>query len=229
MKRIVAILTVLMVLCLPSCVVTPYDGIPISSDLNTSTITTNKVSVPEDKDYTYPELSGEGIYHAEIEIEDYGKISLVLDGNTAPITVANFVKLANEGFYDGLTFHRVIKDFMIQGGDPEGTGYGGSENKIKGEFAANGVENNIKHVRGVISMARSQAYDSASCQFFIVHETSPHLDGSYAAFGYVTDGIEVVDSICVNTPVLDRNGTVAKANQPKIISVKILDNTEATE
>lgn len=115
--------------------------------------------------------------------------------DVAPITVENFVKLVKENFYDGLIFHRVIKGFMIQGGDPTGTGMSGSDQKIKGEFLANGVVNNLKHTRGVLSMARSMDPNSASSQFFIMHQDAPHLDGQYAAFGKITDGIEVVDEI----------------------------------
>ena len=142
----------------------------------------------------------------EISVKDYGKIQLELDPSQAPLTVENFLKLVNEGFYNGLTFHRIIKGFMIQGGDPLGTGYGGSDETIKGEFASNGVENNIKHERGVISMARSMNPDSASSQFFIMHQDSEHLDGDYAAFGHVTSGIEIVDKICDNTPSLWYSG-----------------------
>ena len=131
----------------------------------------------------------------KIEMENGGIITLELDPAAAPITVANFEKLVKEGFYDGLIFHRVIAGFMIQGGDPTGTGMGGAAEKIKGEFAANGVPNPIKHKRGVISMARSSMPNSASSQFFIMHQDAPHLDGSYAAFGHVTSGIEVVDEI----------------------------------
>ncbi len=120
-----------------------------------------------------------------IETSDGGIIKLQLDEKAAPITVANFRKLVNQNFYDGLIFHRVIKGFMIQGGDPTGTGMGGSDKRIKGEFLANGINNPLKHSRGVISMARSQHPDSASSQFFIMHQDSPHLDGSYAAFGKV--------------------------------------------
>ena len=159
---------------------------------------------------------------AEIDIKNYGKITVELDGKTAPITVANFINLANEGFYDGLTFHRIIKGFMIQGGDPNGNGTGGSDQNIKGEFSSNGVENNISHKRGVISMARSMDMNSASSQFFIMHEDAPHLDGSYAAFGHVTSGIEIVDQICDDTPVVDDNGTVQTKDQPIINSVKIV-------
>ena len=158
---------------------------------------------------------------AVITVKDYGEIRVALDREAAPITVDNFVKLAEEGFYDGLTFHRIISGFMIQGGDPTGTGMGGSEETIKGEFSSNGVENPIAHVRGTISMARSQDPDSASSQFFIVHMDSPHLDGAYAAFGRVTNGIDVVDAICENTPVTDGNGTVSMDQQPIIESIVI--------
>ncbi len=130
-----------------------------------------------------------------IEMENGKKIKLELYPEKAPITVGNFLKLVKSGFYDGLTFHRVISGFMIQGGDPDGNGMGGPGYSIKGEFAANGVQNDIKHVRGVISMARSQMPDSAGSQFFIMHKDASYLDGNYAAFGKVTEGIEVVDEI----------------------------------
>lgn len=164
-----------------------------------------------------------GKHHAEISIKDYGTIKLELDADTAPITVENFAKLVNEGFYDGLTFHRIISGFMIQGGDPKGNGRGGSDETIKGEFSDNGVENSILHKRGVISMARSDDPDSASSQFFIMHQDAPNLDGFYAAFGKVTEGIEVVDKICESVEVTDINGTVAKGNQPVIESIKMVD------
>lgn len=164
-----------------------------------------------------------GLHHAEIEVENYGTIALELDADTAPISVTNFINLAKDGFYDGLTFHRIIDGFMIQGGDPNGNGTGGSDQTIKGEFADNGVENDISHVRGVISMARSNDPDSASSQFFIVHEDSVFLDGQYAGFGHVTEGMEIVDQICVDTPVQDSNGTVASDDQPKITSIKVID------
>lgn len=130
-----------------------------------------------------------------IELENGKKIKLELYPDKAPITCANFEKLVREGFYDGLIFHRVIKGFMIQGGDPQGTGMGGAKEKIKGEFAMNGVPNDLKHTRGVISMARSMNPNSASSQFFIMHKDAPHLDGQYAAFGKVVEGIEAVDEI----------------------------------
>ncbi len=130
-----------------------------------------------------------------IELENGKKIKLELYADKAPITVENFLKLVGEGFYDGLIFHRVIKDFMIQGGDPTGTGMGGAKEKIKGEFLMNGVANDLRHERGVISMARAQNPNSASSQFFIVHKDSFFLDGQYAAFGRVTEGMEAVDEI----------------------------------
>jgi len=131
----------------------------------------------------------------KIEMENGKEILIELYPDVAPITVANFEKLVGQGFYDGLIFHRVIKGFMIQGGDPEGTGMGGAKEKIKGEFRSNGVANDLKHTRGVISMARSMMPNSASSQFFIMHEDAPHLDGDYAAFGKVVKGIDVVDEI----------------------------------
>ena len=164
-----------------------------------------------------------GLHHVTIDVQDYGTISLELDADTAPISVTNFINLANEGFYDGLTFHRIISGFMIQGGDPNGNGTGGSEKTIKGEFSANGVENDISHVRGVISMARANDPDSGSSQFFIVHEDSTFLDGQYAAFGHVTDGMDVVDAICEAVPVQDNNGPVAAADQPVITAVTVID------
>ena len=164
-----------------------------------------------------------GNHHVEIDVRDYGTIKAELYGDIAPITVENFLKLARAGFYDGLTFHRIISGFMIQGGDPRGDGTGGSPDKIKGEFAANGITNTLKHTRGTLSMARSSAFDSASSQFFIMHKDNSSLDGQYAAFGMVTSGIEVVDAICENTPVLDNNGTVSKENQPVITAVRVID------
>ena len=164
-----------------------------------------------------------GLHHVEIVIKDYGTIEVELDADTAPITVTNFISLAKSGFYDGLTFHRIINGFMIQGGDPQGDGFGGSEEKIKGEFKQNNVKNDIKHVRGTISMARSKDYNSASSQFFIVQVDYPSLDGLYAGFGHVTSGIEIVDAIAKNTKVEDRNGTVLKENQPVIEKIIVKD------
>jgi len=153
-----------------------------------------------------------------IEMENGGKIKLELYPEIAPKTVANFEKLVKEGFYDGLTFHRIIPGFMIQGGDPLGNGMGGSDERIVGEFALNGFKNDLKHERGVISMARSQMPNSASSQFFIMHADAPHLDGSYAAFGRVTEGIEVVDEIAsVPTDFSDRPLTDIVIKKAEII------------
>ena len=132
---------------------------------------------------------------AKMIIKDMGTIELEFYPEVAPISTENFIKLAKEGFYDGTVFHRVVPDFVIQGGDPTATGTGGPGYQIKGEFIANGVKNDIKHKRGVLSMARSMAYDSAGSQFFIMHKDAPHLDGQYAAFGYVKKGIEIVDKV----------------------------------
>lgn len=158
----------------------------------------------------------------QITVKEYGIIEVALDEEAAPLTVENFLKLTEEGFYDGLTFHRIIDGFMIQGGDPKGNGTGGSDETIKGEFSENGVENPLSHTRGAISMARSQDYDSASSQFFIVQEDSTYLDGQYAAFGYVTEGMDVVDKICEDVSVEDQNGTVLPENQPVIESIKVV-------
>lgn len=164
-----------------------------------------------------------GTHHAEMVIKDYGTVKMELYADIAPITVANFAKLVNKGFYNGLTFHRIISGFMIQGGDPLGNGTGGSDEEIKGEFALNGVENSISHTRGTISMARASAYNSASSQFFIMHQDYKGLDGAYAAFGKVTEGMEIVDKICEDVVPVDNNGTVLKSKQPVIESIKMID------
>ncbi len=158
---------------------------------------------------------------AEITIKHFGTITVALAGEVAPITVENFVSLAESGFYDGVGFHRIIKGFMMQGGDPDGTGFGGSGKNIDGEFALNGHENNILHERGVISMARADNYDSASSQFFIMHQDAPHLNGSYAAFGKVIDGMDTVDKICAEASPIDSNGMIAEASRPIIETIKI--------
>ena len=208
MRKLLSIcLAALLVLSLAGCGKTSVVGIT----------TTSKAPAANE------ESQGVGTHHAEIDIQDYGTITVELDGDIAPITVQNFMDLANDGFYDGLTFHRIIAGFMMQGGDPNGNGTGGSENTIKGEFSANGVENSLSHTRGAISMARSQAYDSASSQFFICHADSTFLDGQYACFGYVTDGMDVVDAVCEAAQPTDGNGTIPADQQPVITAIRITD------
>lgn len=168
-----------------------------------------------------------GKHYVNINIKDKGTIKVELDADSAPISVTNFVNLAKSGFYDGIVFHRIIDGFMMQGGDPTGTGMGGADEKIKGEFSSNGVENPLSHTRGAISMARSQDPDSASSQFFIVHQDSLFLDGDYAAFGYVIEGMDIVDDICENTAGQDNNGIVPEENRPVIESMEYLgENSE---
>lgn len=170
------------------------------------------------------------VINVEMSVKDYGKITLELDKENAPITVDNFVKLVNNKFYDGLTFHRIIDGFMIQGGDPNKDGTGGSKETIKGEFKNNGVNNTISHKRGVISMARSSDANSANSQFFIMHKDNTNLDGSYAAFGHVTKGMDVVDTIVKNTSTYgDENGIVPVDKQPVIEYIKIIKNEKTTE
>ena len=208
MRKLLSIcLAALLVLSLAGCGKTSVVGIT----------TTSKAPAANE------ESQGVGTHHAEIEIQDYGTITVELDGDAAPITVQNFMDLANAGFYDGLTFHRIISGFMMQGGDPNGNGTGGSENTIKGEFSANGVENPLSHTRGAISMARAQAPDSASSQFFICHADSTFLDGQYACFGYVTDGMDVVDTVCEAAQPTDDNGTISADQQPVITAIRITD------
>lgn len=203
-----------------------------STNIEGKTNTENSTKENKDENIQNNQISNEseennmystGKHHAEIVVKNYGTIALELDADVAPITVENFANLVNEGFYNGLTFHRIISGFMIQGGDPLGNGTGGSSKTIKGEFASNGVKNSTSHVRGTISMARSSMPNSASSQFFIVHQDSTFLDGQYAAFGTVTSGMEVVDKICADTAVEDDNGTVAKNNQPVIEKITIID------
>lgn len=182
----------------------------------------NKGTAGNEKDSVTSDDLLSGRYYAEIDIKNYGVIKLELDADTAPVTVTNFVNLAESGFYNGLTFHRIIEGFMMQGGDPDGNGTGGSETSIKGEFSANGCKNDISHKRGVISMARrGDSYDSATSQFFIMHADADYLDGNYAAFGHVTEGLDVVDKICSEAEPVDSNGLIAADKQPVINSIKI--------
>ncbi len=174
------------------------------------------------KEFSEDELLS-GKHHVEMTIQDKGTITLELDADQAPISVTNFIDLAESGFYDGLTFHRIIPYSFMQGGDPEGNGTGSPGYTIKGEFTANGVDNTLSHTRGAISMARTSEYDGGGCQFFIMDEDYVDFDGQYACFGYVTDGMDIVDDICANAQITDQNGTVADGEQPVIETVKVVD------
>ena len=195
-----------------------------TTSVETASASAESEEVMESTDSTSADSESAGaIHHAEIVIKEYGTITLELDGDAAPITVDNFISLAEDGFYDGLTFHRIIDGFMIQGGDPLGNGTGGSDQTIKGEFAENGVDNPISHEAGVISMARSQDPDSASSQFFITVADASFLDGQYAAFGHVTDGMDVAVQIAKDAEPVDGNGTIPLEAQPVIETIRIVD------
>ncbi len=193
-KLLILVLCFVLCICFAACT-------------NTKTTAGDKTdeNVPKEKDDTLIDTplivydEGETVM-VTITMEDGRQMKFKLYPDKAPITVANFVTLAKEGFYDNLTFHRIIEGFMIQGGDPLGTGMGGSDKNIVGEFAANGINNDLKHIRGAISMARAKDYNSASSQFFIMHEDADYLDGQYAAFGMMTEGYDVLDELAV-TPV----------------------------
>jgi peptidyl-prolyl cis-trans isomerase B (cyclophilin B) len=171
------------------------------------------------------------IHYVKMDVKDHGSIVLLLDATSAPGTVENFLELVEDHFYDGITFHRIIDEFMIQGGDPTGTGVGGSEKEIYGEFSKNGYKkNDLLHKRGVISMARSSDNNSASSQFFICNADSAHLDGSYAAFGYVIYGMSTVDSITSYGIKHTTNGVIQTlSKQPKITAAYVLSEDEAAE
>lgn len=207
---------------------TSGSGEDAASEATTETSTEETAAEAEEPEATAaatPETSAEETMYADIDIADYGTVTVQLDPDAAPETVANFVSLAEDGFYDGLTFHRIIDGFMMQGGDPNGDGTGGSDTTIPGEFSDNGFENDLSHTRGAVSMARSSDYDSASSQFFIVQQDSTYLDGSYAVFGYVTDGMDIVDEICESAQPTDDNGTISADQQPVINSITIRTET----
>ena len=241
-RRVIGIVTVVLVICL-------VISIPFATVAIVNSVKTNKMGVGFCEDYASRDLSKQDVKYVEFTVKNYGKFVVLVDATEAPETVANFIKLVNEGFYDGLTFHRA-NDTMIQGGDPNADGTGGSEKTIKGEFSKNKFyTNELKHKRGVISMARSSDYNSASSQFFICNQTTTSYDGEYAAFGYVVEGMSVVDEI--NTVMQNRitklegklgaydkmndeekalysqlqNGVITKeSKQPVIKSVRVLEN-----
>lgn len=190
-----------------------------SSKSQVESLATTEQSTAKKADHSVP---GQTQYEAVIKMKDYDQpIVFTMDEGIAPETVENFVNLAQSGFYDGLTLHRIMEGFMIQGGDPTGTGTGGSSHLITGEFASNGFDNSLKHVRGTVSMARSNDPDSASSQFFIMQADNESLDGNYAAFGTVTSGMEVVDQIAQKAQPTDDNGTIEADQQPVIESITV--------
>ncbi len=203
-------------------------------DLGGIDINEQIVHNPKSEDCVYKDrdITGRDVVYVDMVIKHFGTVRILLDRTTAPITVDNFVKLVNAGFYDGLTFHRVIDNFMVQGGDPKGDGTGGNTDSegnrlnIKGEFSSNGHENDILHKRGVISMARSNDKDSASSQFFICNADASHLDGEYASFGYVIDGLDVIDAVTRATALYgDGNGTIYnKADHAVIETIRVVTN-----
>ena len=220
MKKIVSVLMI-CVMALFVVLLLSFAGCGAQGTATSQTDVITNGQIPAVDDYGFDLLDEAVTYYADIEVADYGTVTVVLDQSAAPVTAANFVNLAKSGFYDGLTFHRIMAGFMMQGGDPKGNGTGGSDIRIKGEFAANGHNNPISHERGVISMARSRDFNSASSQFFIMHADGEFLDGQYAAFGYVTEGMEVVDAVCEAAKPTDNNGSIASENQPVITKITI--------
>ncbi len=222
-KKLTAILPLILILSLAACGSSPSSDGTSAESSSAGSVSAKSVSSESVAAESAADSTAAGTHHAEIVIRDYGTVTVELDGDAAPITVENFIGLANDKFYDGLTFHRIIDGFMIQGGDPNGNGTGGSDKTIKGEFSENGVENPISHEPGVISMARSQDPDSASSQFFITVGDATYLDGQYAAFGHVTEGMEVVEKIAKDAEPTDGNGTIPPEAQPVIETIRILD------
>ena len=217
-KTITLILSFLLLLALAAC----GDAAAPTKTEETASVQAETTPAAEETEPAAEEPQ-QTLRYAEITVRDYGTIKLELDAGSAPLTVANFIKLAEAGFYDGLTFHRIMDGFMIQGGDPSGNGTGGSGETIPGEFAQNGVDNPISHVKGVISMARAKDPNSASSQFFITVADATFLDGSYAAFGRVTEGMEIAEQIAKDARPIDDNGTIPADQQPVIESIVITD------
>ena len=221
-KRMIGMVSILAAVCLVVVALVigfGSGGLTFTSGKNNGSSAGNK---PGDTLNTPDLLDKSLTYYADINIQNFGTITVKLDQSAAPITCANFVKLAQSGFYDGLTFHRIMEGYMMQGGDPQGNGFGGSDETIVGEFTANGYDNPLSHTRGAISMARANDYNSASSQFFIMQEdVSAMWDGKYAVFGYVMEGIEVVDAVCAAAEPTDGNGTIPAEKQPVMTAVTI--------
>lgn len=198
-----------------------------ASESSDSSAGSDQSAAPTAADNSLKEFSQDelltGKHHVKMDIKDHGTVTLELDADQAPITVTNFIDLAKKGFYNGLTFHRIIPGQFVQGGDPNGDGTGSAGYNIKGEFKANGFNNTLSHTRGAISLARTADNNGGCCQFFIMDADYTDFDGQYACFGYVTDGMDVIDDICKNAKVQDQNGTVDKADQPVISSVTVVD------
>ncbi len=217
-KFISALLCVLLILtAFTAC---SDNDAELTNDKESNSSTSSNTASNSSADITSSTLTG--LHHVEMVIKDYGTIKIELNADKAPISVENFMTLAEEGFYDGIGFHRYAENSVLQGGDPDGDGYGGSDKTIKGEFEINGVANDLKHTRGAISMARTSVYDSATSQFFICLDTAycSSLDGQYAAFGYITEGMDIIDKICAETPV---SNSIPKDEQPIIETVKVID------
>ena len=225
MKKLSTSLCLLLCLLLALCCAACGDSVQTTAQTGADATPELVQETPAEETAQAPAQTGDEheLHHVQITVQDYGVITLELDATAAPITVQNFLDLAGSGFYDGLTFHRIMDGFMIQGGDPAGNGTGGSGTNIVGEFALNGWDNPISHRKGVISMARATPYDSASSQFFICVADSTFLDGQYAAFGWVTEGMEVVEQIAKDAKPIDNNGTIPAAEQPVIVSVVVID------
>ncbi len=192
-----------------------------SADTSSANKQSNSNALSNYDGYVPPVLDENKTHYADIVVKNYGTITVKLEHDDAPMSAANFVDLAKKGFYDGLTFHRIYSGFMIQGGDPNGNGTGGPGHTIFGEFESNGFANELKHTRGALSMARSSDKNSAGSQFFIMHETATHLDGDYAVFGYVTEGMDIVDRICEDAQPIDDNGSILAAEQPIITKITV--------
>ena len=225
MKHANLIVSLLLALTMLLCCAACGDSVQTTAQTGADATPEPVQETPAEETAQAPAQTGDEheLHHVQITVQDYGVITLELDATAAPITVQNFLDLAGSGFYDGLTFHRIMDGFMIQGGDPAGNGTGGSGTNIVGEFALNGWDNPISHRKGVISMARATPYDSASSQFFICVADSTFLDGQYAAFGWVTEGMEVVEQIAKDAKPIDNNGTIPAAEQPVIVSVVVID------
>lgn len=221
-KKIIMLLSVVLSVLLMSIVFTGCEKVEDGKTQDENDSSMDAVSQIEVKEFSEDELL-KGKHHVEMEIQDVGVVKLELDADQAPVSVTNFCQLAKSGFYDGLTFHRILTGSLVQGGSNTFDAMGSMDYAIKGEFSSNGVENNISHKAGAISMARSMEPDSAGSQFFICTDDCSYYDGEYAAFGQVTEGLEFVEQICNNTPVQDSNGTVAREDQPVIAKITVLD------